>query len=631
MQVPGNYPQSNVLATTRISPFKSVSPRRNGGRVRDQGHPHWQTSISPPPAPRAPALHPLVYAQQLGWSGITNTGDNARIQSQTQGAYGQVHPTSVSPPAFPPVPPLATTTPTYPFGSFPYYGGNFLGPQPPQLHPQAATSVMRQQDLAAYPTQFFHPQAAYQHQLLVPVLVQSQSPSPTTTRPTQPTTGAPEHKDPFVYVQPPSDALNTERGRELYRRPPKTRIRVAQACEPCRRRKSKCTGAKPKCKRCDKKNLECVYIEDHRANRLRGMRSRMVASVPVTELDEDYDGDSTLPPCPPARPSYSSSSAYSCSSGYSSGSLLDSALPPPSSRSSTSETPSLPYPIYSPPRIRPLAGLSLIPQSGTGANGSAQNPSGVDSSTAISRALDFTDAQTAVSTQPTATGSGLMPYQHNALHPQQVPSCVPDHLNLGSQQAQNMNTQPSSCLPPPRGISGMSTPRSTPLTQDMHHASINPSRGLGQRLAAVAKEMEVPLLFAPPPPLGRDRSSSSPSHPQGARSGAQTPTDYFSIPLTAASRSSSGNSHAQQVAQMVQGVPPPMQPTKSDGVASGLAQMNLESMASGGIPLPGSLVSAMSGQDWEGGYGLEYEDWFHSFAGGLPDSLPSGGDLSFYR
>ena len=74
-----------------------------------------------------------------------------------------------------------------------------------------------------------------------------------------------------------------------------------------------------------------------------------------------------------------------------------------------------------------------------------------------------------------------------------------------------------------------------------------------------------------------------------------------------------------------------MQVTKSDGVASGLAAMNLESMASGGVPLPGSLVSAMPGQDWEGGYGFEYEDWFHPFAEGLPDSLPSGGDLSFYR
>ena len=177
----------------------------------------------------------------------------------------------------------------------------------------------------------------------------------------------------------------------------------------------------------------------------------------------------------------------------------------------------------------------------------------------------------------------------------------------------------------------MPRPRSTPLTQDMHHASMHPSHGLGQRLAAVAKEMEVPLLFAPPPPLGRDRSSSSSSRPYGARSGAQTPTDYFSIPLPAGSHSSSGNSQPQEAAQTAASIPPPMQVTKSDGVASGLAAMNLESMASGGVPLPGSLVSAISGQDWEGGYALEYEDWFHSFASGLPDSLPSGGDLSFYR
>ena len=466
MQVPGNYLQPNVLATTHLSPPKPVSPRRSGGRVRDQGRSHWYQPPPPLPAPRAPALHPLVYAQQLGWSGVANADGNPRFQTQSQGAYGQVNTAAVSPPTLPPMPPLAATSQTYPLGNFPYYGGNWSGSQPPLLHQQAATSVIRQQDLAAYPTQFLHPQAAFQHQLLVPVFVQNQSPSPT-TRPAQPTTGATEHKDPFVYVQPPPEALKSERGRELFHRPPKTRIRVSQACEPCRKRKSKvfhlrplppgchfgfmydlsrqCTGAKPRCKRCDKKKLECVYVEDHRANRLKGMRSRMVSSVPVTELDEDYDGDSTLPPCPPAGPSYSSSSTYSCSSGYSSGSLLDSAAPPPSSSSPPSEAPRLPYPIYVPPRIPPLAGPPSIPRSGTDANTSVQGPSSVEPSVAIARALRLSDAQTAVPAQPTTTGSGLISYQQNALYPQQVPSCVPYLSNIGSQQAQHM--QPHSCLP----------------------------------------------------------------------------------------------------------------------------------------------------------------------------------------
>ncbi len=465
MQVPGNHRQPNVLATARSSLSNPVSPRRNGGRVRDQGRPHWQKPPPPPSIPRAPSLHPLVYAQQLGWSGPANPGNNARFQIQNHGAYGQVHSPAVSPPTLPmPMPPLATTAPTYPLGNFPYYGGNFLGSQAHQLHQQAATSVMRQQDLAAYPTQFFHPQAAFQHQLLVPVFVQN--PSPPTTQAAQATTSAPEYKDPFVYVQPPPDALDSERGRELFRRPPKTRLRVAQACEPCRKRKSKvfhstplrtechfrfmhdlswqCTGAKPKCKRCDKKDLDCVYIEDHRANKLRGMRSRMVASVPVTELDEDYDGDSNLPPCPPpAAPSYSSSSAYSCSSGYSSGSVLDSAAPPPSSRNAASEGPTLPFPIYVPPRVPRLDGPS-IPRSGTGVHASAQDASGV---AAIARVLGLTDAQTAVPAQPTATRSDLASYQHqyNFAPPQQAHSCVPDILQLGSQQTQHM--QPPNYLP----------------------------------------------------------------------------------------------------------------------------------------------------------------------------------------
>lgn len=413
---------------------------------------------------------------------------------------------------------------------------------------------------------------------------------------------------------------------------------------------------KPRCKRCDKKNLECIYIEDHRANRIKSVRNRMVANVPITELDEDYDGDGNLPLCPPAAPSGSSSSAYSSSSGYSSGSVFDSAGPPSSSISPASEVPRLPYPIYVPPRIPPLARPSLS-QPGTSADTSVQGSSSIDPVAAIACALGLTDAQTVVPTQPTATGSGFASYQHNLLHPQQAHPCVPDILNLGSQHAQSM--RPPSCLPyvlgsgeppymlfatsqrnsshsPQECIAGMHRPHSTPLTAGIHHAPIGPSRGPVQRLAAVAKEIEPPFLHAPPP-MGRDRSSgsSSSSRPHGARSGAQTPSDYFALPLPLGPQSQllSGSERSAQVGTDLNLPPPMQQGTKSDGVASGLKQMNLESMASGGVSLPGSLVSAaISGQDWEGGYALEYEDWFNSFVGeALPDSLPSSGDLSFCR
>lgn len=41
--------------------------------------------------------------------------------------------------------------------------------------------------------------------------------------------------------------------------PPKKRQRVAQACELCRKKKTKCDGARPICKNCTQGNHECVY------------------------------------------------------------------------------------------------------------------------------------------------------------------------------------------------------------------------------------------------------------------------------------------------------------------------------------------------------------------------------------
>ena len=40
--------------------------------------------------------------------------------------------------------------------------------------------------------------------------------------------------------------------------------RVAQACEPCRQRKTKCHGERPACKHCMEVNIECYYVDGKR-------------------------------------------------------------------------------------------------------------------------------------------------------------------------------------------------------------------------------------------------------------------------------------------------------------------------------------------------------------------------------
>ncbi len=40
--------------------------------------------------------------------------------------------------------------------------------------------------------------------------------------------------------------------------------RVAHACEPCRHRKTKCSGERPVCQHCEDFKLECVYADGKR-------------------------------------------------------------------------------------------------------------------------------------------------------------------------------------------------------------------------------------------------------------------------------------------------------------------------------------------------------------------------------
>ena len=52
--------------------------------------------------------------------------------------------------------------------------------------------------------------------------------------------------------------------------------RVAHACEPCRRRKTKCSGERPICQHCEDFKLPCVYAD--------GKRDKTKRRVPVESL-----------------------------------------------------------------------------------------------------------------------------------------------------------------------------------------------------------------------------------------------------------------------------------------------------------------------------------------------------------
>ena len=52
--------------------------------------------------------------------------------------------------------------------------------------------------------------------------------------------------------------------------------RVAHACEPCRQRKTKCSGERPACQHCEDFKLHCVYAD--------GKRDRTIKRVLVEKL-----------------------------------------------------------------------------------------------------------------------------------------------------------------------------------------------------------------------------------------------------------------------------------------------------------------------------------------------------------
>lgn len=63
------------------------------------------------------------------------------------------------------------------------------------------------------------------------------------------------------------------------------RIRVSQACEPCRSRKSKCDGRQPACSVCENLRIDCSYDPNPKKRGLRpGQVSTLERGAVLTEL-----------------------------------------------------------------------------------------------------------------------------------------------------------------------------------------------------------------------------------------------------------------------------------------------------------------------------------------------------------
>ena len=169
-------------------------------------------------AGRYPQLSSLIYAQQLGWAPVD---PNALLHYQAQ-----CHPQLV---AFAQLPSTGVHhTAAYPT---PSPAENVI----PRFHTHAQAPLLA---------------AAYQsshHVQLEP----EPSPHKHTSQLGQPrehTSPASRREDPFVYVNPPPtfDMIETIHDRALFTAPLiKTRIRVAQACETCRKRKTKVCATLP--------------------------------------------------------------------------------------------------------------------------------------------------------------------------------------------------------------------------------------------------------------------------------------------------------------------------------------------------------------------------------------------------
>ncbi len=100
--------------------------------------------------------------------------------------------------------------------------------------------------------------------------IQPTQPQPSPYSPTDAITIAtPSHQSSAQSQNPPkvaiprlrrnSDDQSTSKGS-----PAADKNRVAHACEPCRQRKTKCSGERPVCQHCEDFKLPCVYADGKR-------------------------------------------------------------------------------------------------------------------------------------------------------------------------------------------------------------------------------------------------------------------------------------------------------------------------------------------------------------------------------
>ncbi|KAI0672886.1 hypothetical protein C8Q78DRAFT_1077204 [Trametes maxima] len=480
------------------------------------------TQVVPEPAPQMPlpgypqfqlqrqlamnaaALQALIHAQQHpGWAGV---------DPALRMAYGGTLP-------FHP----GSAIPGLEYPAFPGLPGNALLPQ--------QILAMHQAQLALYPG-FGQPPP--------------QPPLPSQPVPAEDT---PEN-DPFVYVQPEVKAAKKGvpveiKKRALFTAPP-ARLRIAQACERCRKRKTKCTGEKPQTK-------QAIAARQQAA---------MEASVEACSHEEHVPlvDAATLPICPPARHTYSSSSTCSdattsslppplampvphgqplynlaapsfSSSGFSDGSCLPSAMSTPAI---TLDGGPLPAPAYNFNASGQTAAPRPVLKARVSTQGKRPSPakSMVDlraASKSRSAPLpEYSEAPMHV-LAPTPTPTPSTSCQACLAEMSDCSGCVDGGpLCPGVKQYFSPSHNRSHSMPPP--LEGAEFPPllfGEPMPEVKQILIDTLSKTLAKQAATVGTPGYAPLGL---PPLSRDASTSSSG--SSALSGALTPHDYFTFPST---------------------------------------------------------------------------------------------------
>ena len=122
--------------------------------------------------------------------------------------------------------------------------------------------------------------------------VQPSQPQPSPYAPTaSPPTNAPSHQDSTKSQNTSKVAiprLNRNSDDQSPSRGPAAadKNRVAHACEPCRRRKTKCSGERPRCQHCEDFKLPCTYADGKRDRTKKlVLRERMTSLADVVTTD----------------------------------------------------------------------------------------------------------------------------------------------------------------------------------------------------------------------------------------------------------------------------------------------------------------------------------------------------------